>query len=368
MAIFFSCKKVRQTNFQTTTLEGQFGTFWAKMNTNYVFWDIDTTDWDAVYKKYQPLFAQLGQSSDSLQKAARYYNEMTKGLIDGHFYMSFTQPSIVGQNPYPSFAKNSLSTSFHYPYPYSSVDSSYLDNGYSIVVDNNYSENGTPLIVLMGTIHQKTLFFSCNHFSLSKAYNSSSQIKPLIDRMFKMLHESSTPLKGVIIDVRSNQGGDLNDLNFLLGKFINRPLIFGYTQTKLGNGRLDYSPWVNAFIKPETGNIAIDLPIIILSDKVSASLSEIMVMGVHAMANGRCVGDTTWGATGAIVPEDVFNDGQFNVDNLCNVKTSSCRFKYNDGKIYEGKGFPPDVYIPFDLNLLRNGIDNQLEKAILLLL
>lgn len=49
------------------------------------------------------------------------------------------------------------------------------------------------------------------------------------------------------------------------------------------------------------------------------------------------------------------------------IQTSSAKFKYIDGKIYEGKGFPPDYAISFNLSALQNGIDSQLEKAIDLL-
>ena len=33
-----------------------FDAFWNGMNNNYVFWDIDTTNWDNMYKIYKPIF------------------------------------------------------------------------------------------------------------------------------------------------------------------------------------------------------------------------------------------------------------------------------------------------------------------------
>lgn len=49
------------------------------------------------------------------------------------------------------------------------------------------------------------------------------------------------------------------------------------------------------------------------------------------------------------------------------VVTSSVEFRYVDGKVYEGKGFPPDIVVPFDLAALGSGVDPQLEMAISLL-
>ena len=69
------------------TWEGIFSGFWHGMNENYVFWDVDDTDWDEVYKTYLPLFQKLGKydnDDDKNEKAARYFYDIVTGLSDGH--------------------------------------------------------------------------------------------------------------------------------------------------------------------------------------------------------------------------------------------------------------------------------------------
>ena len=69
------------------TWEGIFSGFWHGMNENYVFWDVDDTDWDEVYKTYLPLFQKLGRydsDEDKNEKAARYFYDIVTGLSDGH--------------------------------------------------------------------------------------------------------------------------------------------------------------------------------------------------------------------------------------------------------------------------------------------
>ena len=55
---------------------------------NYVFWDIDPTDWDAVYDEYRPRFEALKDygfvNKDINDSAARMMGELTKDLVDGH--------------------------------------------------------------------------------------------------------------------------------------------------------------------------------------------------------------------------------------------------------------------------------------------
>jgi carboxyl-terminal processing protease len=204
---------------------------------------------------------------------------------------------------------------------------------------------------------------------LYKSYKSlgANSIKPVLQYFFNELSDLPSNIRGIIIDVRSNQGGDLSDLNLLVGHFIDKPLHFGYTQSKSGNGRLDYTPWIKAFVNPQLGAKKITIPIVVLADNVSASLSEAVVMALKVLSNVRFVGETTWGATGPITTQEIFNDGSFEIPNFLRVQTASCRFKYLDDKIYEGIGFPPDINIPFNINELSSNRDTQLEKAISLL-
>jgi len=366
--LFTSCQKDdflisnAPTNFSEV-----FETFWNKMNINYVYWDIDTTDWDAVYKRYKPIFAQLDlkKHADNL-KSVQYFDDMTKGLIDGHYHISFSNAAIAGSSVYPSFERKQNLAKFHYPYSYYALDTSYLDPNFKKVSDYNNTYNGYPLTILCGSIDNKIIFFSCTNFSLFKSFysNSANGVKVTLQFFFNKLANLPENIKGIIIDVRGNQGGDLADLNFLVGHFIDKPLHFGYTRSKSGNGRLDYTPWIKAIITPEPNAKAIRIPIIVLADLNSASLSEAVVMAIKAIPNGIFIGETTWGATGPITDEEVYNDGQFGIPNFLTVLTSSCTFKYIDGKIYEGIGFSPDITLPFNSYEINIGKDAQLEKAI----
>lgn len=152
-----------------------------------------------------------------------------------------------------------------------------------------------------------------------------------------------------------------------MGRLINKPLHFGFTRSKSGNGRLDYTPWIQAVISPQSINKSFNLPIVVLTDRYTASMAELVAMAVKAMPNGKIVGETTYGATGPITDFSVYNDGSFSVGNFLSVYTSSVEFKFVDGKMYEGKGFPPDIHVPFDSVNFLIGKDTQLESAVSLI-
>ena len=369
---FTSCHKTvssgnGNTESTVTSFSQVFEQFWNGMNTNYIYWDSDTTNWDAIYAKYKPLFAQLDlNDKNDVQKSVAYFRQMTYGLIDNHFQITFNKPELSGIIIYPAAQHKQSRADYHYPYSYSSVDVRYFDAGYKSVYDS-ITNPGTPALhVTLATIGKSILYFSCNQFSLLNAYQSpaKNEIKPVLDSLFDRLRANSSTIKGVIVDVRNNSGGFLSDLNFLTGHFIDSPLSFGYSCYKNGAGRLDFTPWISAFITPQPGATAVKYPIVVLVDHFTVSMAETIAMAIHALPNGIIIGETTWGATGPLTANEVFNSGQFSIRGFLTVYTSSAKFKYIDGKIYEGIGFSPDIPVAFNEQILNAGRDPQLEKAI----
>lgn len=349
------------------TFDQVFDAFWNKMNTNYVYWDVDSTDWDGMFIKYKPIFEKLDleDEADRIQ-SVQYFRDMTAGLIDGHYHISFRDARINGLSVYPSLTQRQRLPNFHNPYAYFKIDTTYLDADYRLGFDHNNRLNGQPLAALSGTIDNRILFFSCSTFSLLKSFESAEAngVQSVLDYFFSRLSNLPPDIKGIIVDVRGNLGGDLSDLNFFVGRFIDKPLHFGFTQSKSGNGRLDFTPWIKAYVNPVSGASAVNIPIIVLADVNTASLGEAVVMALKSLPNAIFIGETTWGATGPLTDEELYNAGQFEVDGFLSVKTSSSKFRFLDGKIYEGIGFPPDVYVSYNSRILIDGKDVQLEKAI----
>ncbi len=87
-------------------------------------------------------------------------------------------------------------------------------------------------------------------------------------------------------------------------------------------------------------------------------------MAIHTLPTGKFIGETTWGATGGITDNVIYNDGQFEIPGMLSVYMASSEFKYLDGKNYEGSGFSPDIVVPFDLSALKAKTDPPLQKAI----
>ncbi len=391
-----SCHKEISTANQTgSTASGNFSQvfedFWTNMNNSYVFWSIDTTNWDRMHSIYSPLFTKLNlyDSADNIT-AISYFKSMVDGLVDSHYTLfpggGIIQPAHDRKLKNPQFIENIFQTAPYSPsvdgrfYYTDAIDSLYLSSKVVGIDTTSASQN---VYAITGTISNTNIqYFAFNKFALVAEYQGGSRkIKAVLDTFFNSL--TSTSVSGIIIDLRGNGGGDISDLNFLVGRFISSPLNIGYTRSKNGNGRLDYTPWAPAIVTPVAGSAAYTKPIVVLADGESVSMAEITTMALKQLPNTTIVGDTTWGANGPLTINSDFNAGSFNFGNVTtnietgatsyygNAYTSSTMFKYIDGNIYEGKGFPPDYDIKVALNqvFLRNNFvdDPQLDKAVTLI-
>ena len=352
-------------NAATTDFEGIFDNFWNGMNYNYVFWDTDTTDWDEIYKKYRPLFANLDiEKEEDVKTAYSYFQSMTSSLMDCHFSLTFN-PHFNLPTINPAWERKQKSPDCHSPilrnYYFASVFNNYCDVGSKMTgVENGFT-------AVSATIDWNILYLYISDFRLSEIYskNDFSQTMQVLNNFFNLL-KNTIIIKGVILDLRGNGGGYLSDLNLLIGRMIDAKLDIGYTRCKIGDGRLDYSPWIPAYVVPQADARKITAPIVVLGDMFSASMAEMTIMAVQTLPNGYFVGEQTWGAQGPLVDVSAkFNSGIFECRPfLEEVKTSSHALKDVNGKQYENIGLTPDIEVKHNQQALNAGKDPQLERSI----
>lgn len=352
----------------STTFKHVFESYWQNMNSHYSYWDTDTVNWDNIYKKYAPVFDKLDINNyDDNIKAAACFKQITANLIDCHYTITFQNNALQNTVINPAMDRKMKSAGFHYPYSFLKVDTGYLDKGYQVGYYKDPNSPNDDFYIAWGFIKKDILYFNCDKFHLLKCNNATGDkgSAPAVLKSFlSVLNNMQANIKGVIIDIRENGGGDIADLNFLAGRLTDQPVVFGKTRYKNGIGRLDYTPWANAVISPQPVNNFKQRRVIVLADNFSASLSEAFAMAVHNMPGGLVIGETTFGATGPVSDETGFNGGPFTVDSFLSVTEASARFLYTDGKSYENTGFPPDIEMAFDAARLNTNVDKQLEKAI----
>lgn len=175
--------------------------------------------------------------------------------------------------------------------------------------------------------------------------------RPLTSEIEKALVDmESKGMQKLIIDVRDNTGGYLDSAETTASLFLEKGKLIYSLQDK--NGKEDYK---------DTTETKRDYPIVVLTNRNSASSSEILAAALKDSYNAILVGETTYGKGKVQQTYDIENGGM--------AKYTSAKWLRPNGSCIDGVGLKPDyeVNIIYDYN--ENGeivgyTDTQLNKAI----
>lgn len=164
-----------------------------------------------------------------------------------------------------------------------------------------------------------------------KNYKSTTRdVKNLVDKLKK------EKVDGIIIDLRNNGGGSLQEVISMAGLFIkNGPVV----QVKNADGSIEVDK------DPDPG-ILYDGPMAVIVNRFSASASEIFTAAIQDYGRGIIVGENTFGKgtvqngidLNRIVPESENKYGQINL--------TIAKFYRITGNSTQNLGVTPDIQFP----------------------
>ena len=153
-------------------------------------------------------------------------------------------------------------------------------------------------------------------------------------------------MKGLIIDLRGNPGGNLDTVTEICGDILPKGIVV-YTEDKYGNREDYYSD----------GKSELDVPLVVLVDGSSASASEIMAGAIKDYQKGTLIGTTTYGK-GIVQTVRPLLDGTA-------VKITTSKYYTPNGNNIHKIGIEPDIEVKFDSDKYKEDeTDNQLDYAL----
>lgn len=178
------------------------------------------------------------------------------------------------------------------------------------------------------------------------AYIQITEFDVVTSKQFEeaMASARADGMEGLIIDLRSNPGGNLSTVCEIARMLLPKGLIV-YTEDKYGK-RDEYAC---------DGKNEIDVPLVVLVNGYSASASEILAGAIKDYGIGKLVGTTTYGK-GIVQKVINLSDGSA-------MKITVSTYYTPNGSNIHKIGIDPDIEEEFDDEQYKNGIDNQLEKA-----
>ena len=152
--------------------------------------------------------------------------------------------------------------------------------------------------------------------------------------------------EGIIIDLRGNPGGLGAMANGLAGLMITDQASLGSMPSRSGKMEFIAYPQTDPFLGP----------VVIIVDHGSGSTSEVFAAGMQETGRAVVVGDTTAGAVLPSVFEKLPTGATF--------QYAVSDYRSPRSVLIEGRGVLPDTKVLLDREMLLDGKDSQLEKAL----
>ena len=180
------------------------------------------------------------------------------------------------------------------------------------------------------------------------AYIQITEFDDVTEHQFKdaLTEARAMGMKGLIIDLRSNPGGNLSTVCEVARMVLPKGMIV-YTEDKYGK-RDEYT---------SDGKNQLEVPTVVLVNGYSASASEILAGAMKDHGVATIMGTTTFGK-GIVQRIISLSDGSA-------VKLTVSKYYTPSGNDIHEKGVEPDIEVVFDSEAYyENDFDNQIDEAI----
>lgn len=303
---------------------------WKIIDERYCYLDEKAVDWNNVYVNY---LDSLPSVKGNELLFFNLLSRMLQTLKDGHvnLYSSFNVGRYDGWQGDPTEGYN------HYIRKKKFGKNYLISGGMIYGIGEVKTDNGN---VKIGVIQ----------------YSSFSSSLGNMNFIFDLMREC----EGIILDVRGNGGGMVDNANSLVSYFIDEEKLVGYHSHKTGPGHRDFSELKAEYIRPAKGYRWTRRPVVVLQDRGCYSATNDFLSKIRVAKNVIRIGLPSGGGGGMPVMSELPNGWR--------VRYSAVR-GYDRDTISIESGINPDVYEAnekFDNN--PNAPDRIMNRAVKIIL
>ncbi len=316
-----ACEKALIDKNPQNDPQSNFDVLWETVRDKYSFFELKNINWDSVRTHYDPMV----NANTTDEELFAILDSMLFDLRDGH--VNLISPFNISRNWqwYLGFPVN---------FNYDVVERNYLGAGHRIAGGIKYT-----IIDSVGYMY---------YGSFSNGF-SEKNLKAVLD-YFK-------DTKGVIVDVRDNGGGSLNNAFVLAQTFVTETKNSLITFEKTGPGPTDFGQGLSYNFGPSPlGNY--EGEVIVLTNRSCYSATNTFVAILSNYNNVRIVGDQTGGGGGIPIDQELPNGWRY--------RFSATASFTPDGYNIE-LGIPPDIPVNNNPTTNAQGVDQILQRALNLL-
>ena len=346
----FACSSCHDIVVQNTP-QNVFEVFWTTLDEHYVYFEEKGVDWDSMYVAYAPCARQVHTDAELLS----LLHEMIVPLQDGHVsivagdtavYSKRVRYSVENKEYYSPYlgALNSVRDT-------KSIWGESWDDGLDEVfwlVSGDYvlqcppDEKGCHYAFM--NERSVILLWVLENFRKDEqvALNYYKEIlNQYLQKDFPILNHK----RGIILDLRTNSGGYAEAVHALVSCFFSGEKDLYYSRFKSGKSHSDVGEKIISTVK---GNSWVNenVPVVLLIGRYTYSAANLCSFILADLPNVTLIGERTGGGGGSR-NDVVLPNGWV----LCYTITKNYSMDDIDMEI----GIEPDIYVPYDEELEKNG-------------
>lgn len=268
--VLSSCEKILIAPGPENTAVRNFDLLWKLLDEKYAYFAYKDVDWKAVYDAYRPkVYDGMGEAELFAVMA-----DMLNELRDGHVNLTSDFNRSRNWDWYLDHPQNFDKTL---------LERSYLGRDYQIA-----GPFRTTVIDSAGYIYYESFFNN------------------IPDEVIDRLLAKYAGLKGIIIDIRNNGGGDSDNAAILASRFAGQKTLVGYTRYKSGPGPRDFTRAYPQYLEPG-GSRQFTKPVVVLTNRSVYSAANKFASFMSHLPNVTLIGDATGGGGGAPISSELAN-------------------------------------------------------------
>jgi hypothetical protein len=309
--------------------ELNFEVLWHTFEDNYAFFKLRNIDWKKSYNKYRPL-VNADTSNDSLfsvvsSMLAPFKDNHVNVIMPGVKQFKAAKPSQF----ISEFGTDSLRHLF-----WTTVDQTLTGKGFGTSQTFGPGFNNIPLFNYRVAKQYGYLRFNrCFVDGDADSKPDAAVAGKILDSIMKQ----ASKLKGLIIDVRENMGGNDEFAFEVASRFARRKIVGMYKKARIRGGKYeDFGKAETWFIQP-VKNTKFLKPVVLLTNDKTVSAADVFAMIMKELPSVKIIGTNTCG-----IYSDMYG---FTLPNKWLVSLSNQRYYNNKMVCYEATGTPVDIRI-----------------------
>jgi hypothetical protein len=319
--------------------ELNFEALWKTFHNRYPFFELRNVDWKKQYDTYRPKVTRLTTDDELFDM----FCEMLDPLDDGHVELKGrTGPDrkkrYFNAEPMPRFRQE-----FSRPeikQLFKTTRKTLTSRGF-----------GKPEETAAWMLHY------CR--SRDVAYLRILELEGVKKRNLRdaldLISDDFDGLKGLIIDIRENPGGDDDIVIAIVNRFCDQKQIAFHRKTKTGPGEADFSPTRTWHIEPQ-GPAQFTGPIALLTCDSVFSGAEVFALAMKQLPHVTLIGDDTNGIFSYQLEKKLPNGWRYRLSHQVYLSA--------DSVCYEGRGVPVDIRLLNSKRDINNGEDPLITRAL----